>query len=305
MTTPTPSAHSGEQGKPSDVFAGDDAKLVYCINALLQLDATGKLVPHGIGWHARTLLTAAAARLDARELERSSPEQSEPVCKTCEGTGLANVVDQDDGALVIDDCPECGGESAFPRGVGSETEGALRWIMRAADAAKEPCGSDPESRTAIRNGKLASIAQVAAQALGMVIGPSLAHHAPEAQAEGEPIGYVRLSDLARLRAGTATSAALWRTRINNDLPVYLRPQPSASETPSSANESPSAKDAWLPIETAPKIGRLNPLILRRGVPFIGYWDSRDGVWKDCGGFLRDPTHWLPLAAIAAQRKEGE
>ena len=35
-------------------------------------------------------------------------------CATCEGTGLANVVDPHDGALVIDDCPECGGELVNP-----------------------------------------------------------------------------------------------------------------------------------------------------------------------------------------------
>lgn len=50
---------------------------------------------------------------------------------------------------------------------------ALQTIMRMADAAKEPCGMDPESPAAIRNGKLASIAQVAAQGLGLVRGPSL------------------------------------------------------------------------------------------------------------------------------------
>lgn len=49
---------------------------------------------------------------------------------------------------------------------------AILWaIMRDAQAAKEPCGDDPESATAIRNGKLATIAGAAAQALGLVRGP--------------------------------------------------------------------------------------------------------------------------------------
>jgi hypothetical protein len=32
-------------------------------------------------------------------------------CSTCNGLGLANVIDPSDGALVMNDCPECGGES--------------------------------------------------------------------------------------------------------------------------------------------------------------------------------------------------
>lgn len=56
----------------------------------------------------------------------------------------------------------------------SEAENALRWIMRAAESAKEPCGMDPESPAARRNFAFASIAQAAAQGLGMMRGPSLA-----------------------------------------------------------------------------------------------------------------------------------
>ncbi|WP_343718785.1 hypothetical protein [Achromobacter dolens] len=49
---------------------------------------------------------------------------------------------------------------------------AILWaIMHEAQAAKEPCGDDPESAAAIRNGKLATIAGAAAQALGLVRGP--------------------------------------------------------------------------------------------------------------------------------------
>ena len=46
-----------------DEFNGNDRKLLGSIDALLKLDADGALVPHGIGGHARTLLNAAAARL--------------------------------------------------------------------------------------------------------------------------------------------------------------------------------------------------------------------------------------------------
>lgn len=53
-----------------------------------------------------------------------------------------------------------------------ETQAILRWIMRAAESAKEDCGMDPETPAAIRNGKLASIASAAAQALGLTGGPS-------------------------------------------------------------------------------------------------------------------------------------
>ena len=46
-----------------DAFRGDTPHLVSSIEALLSLDADGALVPHGIGGHARDLLSAAAARL--------------------------------------------------------------------------------------------------------------------------------------------------------------------------------------------------------------------------------------------------
>lgn len=68
-------------------------------------------------------------------------------------------------------------KKAFAAGMAwqaSQSEGALRAIMRAADAAKESCGIDPESPAAIRNGKFATIAQIAAQGLGLVRGPALA-----------------------------------------------------------------------------------------------------------------------------------
>lgn len=54
-----------------------------------------------------------------------------------------------------------------------ELKAALTLIMRAAEGAKENCGSDPESPGALRNSALASIAAVAAQGLGLVGGVKL------------------------------------------------------------------------------------------------------------------------------------
>ncbi|AJG18812.1 hypothetical protein [Cupriavidus basilensis] len=51
----------------TDDFAGDNVHLVRCIEALISLDANGSLVPHGIGCHARTLLSASAVRLARQE----------------------------------------------------------------------------------------------------------------------------------------------------------------------------------------------------------------------------------------------
>ncbi|AFN39101.1 hypothetical protein G167_gp53 [Burkholderia phage BcepMigl] len=50
-----------------DEFGGDNALLVTCIKALLDLDAAGVLVPHGVGGHARVMLAAAGARIAALE----------------------------------------------------------------------------------------------------------------------------------------------------------------------------------------------------------------------------------------------
>lgn len=61
----------------------------------------------------------------------------------------------------------------------STMEQALRAVMRMADAAKEPCSTDPESPAAIRNVTFASLAHVAAQGLGMVSGPSFDQYAPK------------------------------------------------------------------------------------------------------------------------------
>ena len=54
-----------------DTFRGDDANLYASIEALLAADAEGILVPHGIGGHARTLLSACYCRLKRYEAAAS------------------------------------------------------------------------------------------------------------------------------------------------------------------------------------------------------------------------------------------
>lgn len=56
-------AGQGGQGEAVDGFRGDDAALVRNITALIELSDDGALVPHGLGGHARALLSAAASRL--------------------------------------------------------------------------------------------------------------------------------------------------------------------------------------------------------------------------------------------------
>lgn len=46
-----------------DAFKGDNQHLISCIDALLSLDAKAALVPHGVGGHARAMLSSAAQRL--------------------------------------------------------------------------------------------------------------------------------------------------------------------------------------------------------------------------------------------------
>ena len=68
----------------------------------------------------------------------------------------------------------------------AEAQAALKTVMRNAELSKEPCAPDPESPAAIRNGKFAGLASIAAQGLGMVRGPSLTEHLVEAQGDAEP-----------------------------------------------------------------------------------------------------------------------
>jgi len=73
-----------------DEFNGDNAHLVQCIEALLSLDAKGSLVPHGIGGHARGLLSAAMHRL-----ERALSAQGEVVVTRAEDGEIVMVSRQD------------------------------------------------------------------------------------------------------------------------------------------------------------------------------------------------------------------
>lgn len=70
---PAPAAVAG----PSDTLRGDTQSLVQNITALLELDAEGALVPHGIGGHARVLLSAAASRLAAVPTTQPAPQLPE------------------------------------------------------------------------------------------------------------------------------------------------------------------------------------------------------------------------------------
>ncbi|NIF72774.1 hypothetical protein F3J16_21685 [Burkholderia sp. Ap-962] len=58
----------------TDDFRGDDANLISSIKALIELNDEGALVPHGIGSHARSLLSAAAVRLTSSRAAVPAPE---------------------------------------------------------------------------------------------------------------------------------------------------------------------------------------------------------------------------------------
>lgn len=60
----------------TDKFNGDNAKLIDAIESMLDLDAKGALVPHGVGGHARTMLAAAAVRLAASPAADSQDERA-------------------------------------------------------------------------------------------------------------------------------------------------------------------------------------------------------------------------------------
>jgi hypothetical protein len=57
-----------------DGFNGDNAHLIECAKALIELDAKGALIPHGIGGHARQLLQAFIARLPIQALASKAVE---------------------------------------------------------------------------------------------------------------------------------------------------------------------------------------------------------------------------------------
>lgn len=51
----------------TDKFQGTDEELIQSAKALLELDASGTLVPHGIGGHARAIILAFIERLPATD----------------------------------------------------------------------------------------------------------------------------------------------------------------------------------------------------------------------------------------------
>lgn len=84
----------------------------------------------------------------------------------------------------------------------------------------------------------------------------------------------------------------------NDWQMYI---PSAKAV--IAAYQAASGEGWRPIETAPKDGTRLLLCNRRKenrpYPIMadGYWCK--GIWVWCYPFS-DPTHWLPLPAIAAR-----
>jgi hypothetical protein len=80
-----------------DQFNGDNAKLVSAIEALLDLDSKGVLVPHGVGGHARTMLASAAVRLARQPAAIDSQEAVTGRFKRYDADGKEN----EHGALVF------------------------------------------------------------------------------------------------------------------------------------------------------------------------------------------------------------
>jgi hypothetical protein len=96
---------------------------------------------------------------------------------------------------------------AFAAAIAEHPTNALRVIIRMADNAKEPCGESPESPAAIRNGKFASIAHIAAQGLGWVSGPSLAASPQPANPASAPVSKQVRAFLSREYNKEATTPA--------------------------------------------------------------------------------------------------
>lgn len=83
-----------------DDFRGGDAKLISCIKALISLSDEGALVPHGIGGHARGLLSAAAVRLaypayDYRTIKETLTEAMAAYLRTCSVGGMPKKLEDD------------------------------------------------------------------------------------------------------------------------------------------------------------------------------------------------------------------
>lgn len=66
--------HDARQAGLTDDFRGNTPALIRSIEALISLSDEGALVPHGIGGHARGLLSAAAVRLAAPSADARNGE---------------------------------------------------------------------------------------------------------------------------------------------------------------------------------------------------------------------------------------
>lgn len=205
-----------------------------------------------------------------------------------------------------------------------ETQAILRWIMREAEALKEPCGEDPEDPIAIKNGRAASIAMAAAQALGMVRGPSYASAAqadtdweqrwpnavtPASAAQAEPVVTQSHDTLShRVQSRCLEWGVYWRAPdahgvdLSIDQAADLLRDALGVEV-NIAAPSVAERDAWEPIETAPVSGRGEPT--KWFLAFNGHHIGVCARWGDegYGEYIADetdeivnptPTHWLPM-----------
>ncbi|WP_272962302.1 hypothetical protein [Alcanivorax jadensis] len=107
--------HSPDGGKVAqDNFNGDDQHLVSCIYALLALDKKGVLVPHGIGGHARNLLSAAATRI-GKAPPAADGGEVEPVAYLTWHQAMYTVDDGEEFlAIAKPDSKSADGTPAFP-----------------------------------------------------------------------------------------------------------------------------------------------------------------------------------------------
>ena len=137
------------------------------------------------GFQLRAALDFIAPDGDDEQLESEVCIQHGPERTHDEGTEAAGMYCwlsdyPDEGSIRLDDeaTPEAAPVAPAPQPADTSTA-VLQWIVKTASEAKEPCGENPESPAAIRNAKLAAIAGAAAQALGIVRGPSYDIAAPQ------------------------------------------------------------------------------------------------------------------------------
>ena len=120
----------------------------------------------------------------------------------------------------------------------AEARAALKTVMRNAELSKEPCGSDPESPAAIRNGKFAGLASIAAQGLGMVRGPSLTEQLAEAQRDAERLDWM-IEQRAYVVSDPDSCDGYWLNYARLDGTVWT--QVTEHETPRAAIDAAMGK----------------------------------------------------------------